>query len=215
MQPRSWRDCGYYQSMPAVLTPSHEPEVIRRKVWNREQCAVLSTAGVFDFEHLELIEGDLVEKMGKNRPHSIASIMLLNWAFQTFGKAYVNAETAIDVASTDNPTNAPEPDLFVLAEPMWRFKTMNPGPADIRLLVEVSDSSLAFDLRTKAKLYARAGIVEYWVLDVNEQRLIVHRDPQPDGRFGFVMAYGENETVSPMAAPATKLLVAELFAEED
>ena len=55
-------------------------------------------------------------------------------------------------------------------------------------MVEVADSTLAFDLNTKAALYARAGIPEYWVLDVKGQRLMVHRDPS-GGRYQSVIAY--------------------------
>ncbi len=57
----------------------------------------------------------------------------------------------------------------------------NPQPGDIRLLVEISDTSLKYDLSVKAALYARAGIFEYWVVDVNGRRLIAHRDPEGAG----------------------------------
>jgi len=77
-------------------------------------------------------------------------------------------------------------------------------------VVEVSDSSLGFDLTTKAALYARAGIVEYWVLDVAGRRLIVHRDPRA-GRYISVAAYGEEESVAPLAALESLLRVGDLF----
>ena len=104
--------------------------------------------------------------------------------------------------------------MVVLANPMWAFRTANPGPEDIRLVAEISDSTLAFDLRVKAKLYARAGIVEYWVIDVQGRRLIVHREPQSDGSFGSVLSYRENEPVNPIAAPETEFRLADLFKEE-
>jgi len=67
--------------------------------------------------------------------------------------------------------------LDVLLKPSQEYRKGNPQPADIRLLVEISDSSLAFDLKVRARLYARAGIVEYWVFDVPARRLVVHRNP--------------------------------------
>ena len=79
-------------------------------------------------------------------------------------------------------------------------------------MVEVSDSTLRFDLTVKAALYARAGIIEYWVLDINGRRLIVHRDPTPTG-YRSVVAYGESEKVTPLAAPDHELLVAAIFPE--
>ena len=68
----------------------------------------------------------------------------------------------------------PKPDLIVLNREFETFDS-NPQPQDIALLVEIADSTLNFDLTIKAALYARAGIAEYWVLDVVAKRLIVHR----------------------------------------
>lgn len=84
------------------------------------------------------------------------------------------------------------------------FNKSNPGPDDLLLVVEVSDSSLAFDLRKKAQLYARAGIIEYWVVNVNRQRLIVHRDPS-DGAYTSITEYAGSEQVTPVAAPHVAL----------
>jgi Uma2 family endonuclease len=70
--------------------------------------------------------------------------------------------------------------------------------------------SLPFDLTTKARLYARARIPEYWVLDLDGRRLIVHRDPMEDS-YRSVNAYGENERVTTLAAPLSELRVGDLF----
>ncbi len=64
----------------------------------------------------------------------------------------------------------------------------------------------------KAKLYARAALADYWVLDINGRRLIVHRDPTPTG-YRSVVAYGESEKISPLASPDHELLVATIFPE--
>ncbi|MEO7652693.1 MAG: Uma2 family endonuclease, partial [Bryobacteraceae bacterium] len=74
----------------------------------------------------------------------------------------------------------------------------------------VAASNLGFDLRTKAALYARAGIVEYWVLDVTGRRLLVHRNPAA-GKYASAVAYGEDESVAPLASPHTQFRVAEAF----
>jgi Uma2 family endonuclease len=66
-------------------------------------------------------------------------------------------------------------------------------------VVEIADTSLAFDLTIKSALYARAGIVEYWVLDVPGRRLIVHREPQ-GGQYHSVTAYNDQESVAPLGA---------------
>src|ERR1700678_623537 len=84
----------------------------------------------------------------------------------------------IDVSPEDNPSNEPEPDIIVLNRDFLNFRSANPSPQDLHLVVEVADTTLNFDLTTKAALYARAGVADYWVLDVNGRRLIVHREPQ-------------------------------------
>jgi Uma2 family endonuclease len=125
-----------------------------------------------------------------------------------FGRL-VNRESPIDVAPEDNPTNEPEPDLIVLKRDPAEFRD-NPRSEDVDLVVEVADSTLSFDRGIKARLYARAGIADYWVLDINGRRMIVHRDPR-DGRYQSVVAYGIDESISPLAAPGAALRVRDAF----
>ena len=122
------------------------------------------------------------------------------WLIGVFGLRRVNPEAPIDVAPEDNPSNEPEPDLIVLKRDLSEFRDRQPQPQDLDLLVELSDTTLGFDLTAKAALYARGGIVEYSVLDVTGRRRIVDRDPQAS-RYLSVIAYNEQERVAPLAAP--------------
>src|SRR5207249_405048 len=121
-----------------------------------------------------------------------------------------NPAAPIDVAPEDNPSNEPEPDLIVLKRDLSHFTNENPRPEDLQLVVEVADSTLGFDLTTKASLYARAGIVEYWVLDIAGRRMIAHRDPKA-GRYASVAAYSSEESVSPLAAPNSYFRIKDAF----
>ena len=190
--------------VPARLDPP-------RKLWTRSEYDELSSSGLLDHQQLELIEGELIDKMGKKRPHVNSLTLLQGWLIGVFGVRHVNSEAPIDVAPEDNPSNEPQPDLIVLKRDLSHFTSENPRPQDLQLVVEVSDSTLGFDLTTKAGLYARAGIQEYWVLDVSGRRMIVHRDPQA-GRYGSVAAYGDDESVGPMAAPESRLRIGDAFA---
>jgi Uma2 family endonuclease len=199
--------------MPTAATETpYRPVPIEplRKHWTRAECEALETTGLLDQQRLELVDGELISKMGKNRPHINALVFVQLWLIRVFGGEFVNPETPIDVRPEDNPTNEPQPDLIVLKRPSWEFKKANPQPADLRLVVEVSDTTLGFDLTRKAALYARAGIAEYWALDIAAHRLVVHREPV-DGRYVSVAVYGEQETVTPLAAPNAKFRVADAF----
>jgi Uma2 family endonuclease len=181
-----------------------------RKRWTRVECASLDASGLLDQQHLELVEGELIDKMGKNRPHVNALAVMHAWLLRVFGERFVNQEAPIDVSPEDNPSNEPEPDLIVLNRDFLSFRSANPGPRDLHLVVEVADSTLNFDLTTKAALYARAGIAEYWVLDVSGRRLIVHRLPQ-SGKYTAILVYNEQEEVAPLAAPHATFKAADAF----
>lgn len=106
--------------------------------------------------------------------------------------------------------NEPEPDAIVLNRPALAILTDNPTPADIRLLVEVAVSTREYDLGPKAARYAAAGITEYWVLDIDQNRIVVHRDPAPTG-YQSIAAYAADEPLSPLAAPQAVLQLTTLL----
>lgn len=184
------------------------PAEPQRKRWNRAECEALEASGLWDQQHLELISGELISKMGKKRPHVNVMNLVRGWLIEVFGNQYVDTEAPIDVAPAENAINEPEPDLIVRTREVLAG---NPQPADLRLVVEISDTTLAFDMKVKAPLYARAGIVEYWVVDIaTGRRIIVHRQPQ-GGVYGSVEAYSEQETVHTLASPEHGLAVRDAF----
>ena len=199
--------------MPVALNIALEPPAPPqppRKLWTRAELAAFNDAGLWTDQHLELIEGELISKMGKNRPHILALVNMMRWLVDVFGWDRVNPEAPTDVAPQDNPTNEPQPDLIVFRQVASHFQSAVPRPDDLALVVEVADTTLNFDLTVKAPLYARAGIIEYWVLDLNGRRMIVHREPQ-DGSYRSVVAFGEQEAVAPLAAPERELLVRDVL----
>lgn len=184
----------------AVLL-SHPPdslavECLPHKTWTRDEVAVLESTGLFDGTHFELIDGELIDKMPKNRRHVRSVRQTVQTLEAHAGADRIEHEAPIDLASEDNVRNEPEPDVIVLNRPGREIDT-NPQPSDITLVVEVCDTTLRHDLTTKCALYARAGIPEYWALDVNDARLHVHRDPV-DGAYRTITEYGADGEVSPL-----------------
>ncbi len=107
-------------------------------MWTRSEYEAIAASGVLNGERLELVEGELITKMGKKRPHVNSVTLLHGLLIEVFGLRFVNSEAPIDVAAEDNPTNEPEPDLIVLKRDLGQFTTGNPGPADLQLVVEYS-----------------------------------------------------------------------------
>ncbi len=196
----------------SAVEPLYEnfPIEFRRKLWTRQECAAMEDAGLLDPGRYELVGGELLERMGKKRPHVITLSRILQWLTHIFGEDYVNPEAPIDLSAQDNAINEPEPDIIVLRRPMTEYLQGNVPSMDLRLVVEVSDTTLLTDRKTKAALYARAGISEYWVADIPDRRLIVHRQPS-GSRYESVVAYLENESVSPLAAPEALFEVRRAF----
>ncbi len=181
-----------------------------RKRWTRAEVQALENAGVLAGQHVELIAGELLDKMGKNRAHVNATTRLRLWMERVFGAEFVGCEAPIEVAPHDQSLSEPEPDLIALNRSSDPFTLQTPPPSSVALVVEVADSSLALDLTIKAQLYARAAVADYWVLDINGRRLIVHREPEA-GHYRSVIAYSDQEEVAPLAAPASMFAVGSAF----
>ena len=94
----------------------------------------------------------------------------------------------------------PQPDLVLLRFRDDYYASALPTPSDVLLLIEVADSSLKFDRDVKAGLYARHGLLEVWLQDVEHSALLVHRTPSPEG-YRDVRIFRRGERVTPLAFP--------------
>ena len=169
---------------------------IPRKVWTREEAHCLAEIGFPNASRLELVNGEIIDHMGKKRPHVLWHNLVRQWLELVFGGEFVQSEDPIDVAPGDLPTSEPQPDLIVTTKPIRAFSE-NPKPEELRLVVEISDTTVQFDLNVKGKLYARAGIVEYWVINVPEKKLIVLREPR-DGKYTRIATHASHEEIAPL-----------------
>lgn len=189
--------------------PEHA-EHPRRKRWTRDDVWKIAEAGLIEPQRFELIDGVLIEKMPQARRHANSLTLMALWLSKVFGELRVEQRVSIDVRPEANRINEPEPDAIVTRGMLADYRESHPGPEDILLAVEISDSTLSFDRGAKAALYAQAGIPDYWVFDTNGRRLIVHRQPE-GGRYTEVIAYFEGESVAPLAAPGHAMPVSNLI----
>jgi Uma2 family endonuclease len=189
---------------------THDDVTTRR--WRRVEYDKLVELGMFDGERLELLDGLLVVREPQKSYHATTVMQVgqvLEAAFGTGWHARVHAPIALDDDSE------PEPDVAMV--PGVPFDYLTEHPTTTPLIVEVADSSLRLDRRFKTGLYARARIPEYWIVNLVHRVLEVHREPQsaPDAEYGaayrVVEALQPSAFVTPIAAPASRIAVADLL----
>jgi Uma2 family endonuclease len=156
---------------------------------------------------VELIDGEIVEMNPIGRFHN-ASVDRLNRIFQrnVGDAAIVRVQGSIVLGEYSEP----EPDLTLLRFRSDFYAESDATAADVLLIVEVADTSESYDRRTKAPFYARFGIRELWIVDVNRGRITRHLDPIPDG-YATTRIYPRSESISPLAFPELVIPVADIL----
>lgn len=168
----------------------------------------MGEAGIFaPDERLELINGELRRMAPIGADHFRVANRLRVLLESAAGKAaIVYQDTPVHL----QPGSAPEPDVLALK---WRADDYDtqPTPADVLLLVEVSDTTLKDDMGEMRDLYAKHLICEYWVIDVNEQKVFVHTEPAA-GAYEKLQTLKLGDVLTPLALPAVRIAVADVFA---
>lgn len=187
-------------------------ETVRTRRWTRGEYDRLVEHGIFAAgERIELLGGLLVVREPQGGRHAMGVRMVeeaLRAAFASGWDVRGQLPVALDAESE------PEPDVSVVPGSFRDYPLSHPTRAV--LVVEIADSSLALDRGEKAGLYARAGMPEYWIVNLGERALEVYRDPAPDAeaafgwRYAAVVTLRPGQTVAPVAAPAVAIAVADL-----
>ena len=124
-------------------------------------------------DNVELIEGYVVNKMSRNPPHDSAIRILSKYLERLLPPGWdFRVQSAITLSDSE-----PEPDLAVVRGDFRSYGTHHPHAADIGLVVEVAESGLAFDRADKERIYARAGIETYWIVNLVHRQIEVYTQP--------------------------------------
>jgi len=179
--------------------------------FSTDQFYQLGELGFFDDHRVELIRGTIYE-MTINPGHATAMELTAAILGVIFGRGwYVRHSQPLDLGRRSQP----EPDLAVVQGSIRDFSSSHPRTTP--LVIEISDSTLRKDRTLKAHLYAQAGLPDYWITNLADRQLEVHRDPGPDpsrrGRFGYrdVTIVAEAGNMAPLAAPGSPVAVADLL----
>lgn len=143
-----------------------------------DQFMRMGELGIFpDESRVELIDGEIVEMSPTGPPHGSSVARLIEAFMPLVGRAVLWTRSTIVLG----PIHAPQPDFALCRFREDRYATANPTPADILLVVEVAETSLDRDRTGKAALYASHGIPEYWIVNLDDRCVEVHRQPEGDG----------------------------------
>ena len=172
-------------SMTAAATLV-DPRLVRGL--KRSEYDKLAELGAFDDERVELLYGMVVAMNPKGPPHE-GTLQCLNRLISHAFYDHAEVRIAAPFAASDG--SEPEPDVAVV--PPGKYTQEHPHEA--YLVVEVSQSSLAMDLGTKARLYAECGVPEYWVVNLEGERVDVHTEVVR-GAYARVTPYGRGEAIA-------------------
>lgn len=168
-------------------------EEIRMRRFNVEEYHRMGEAGILgEDDRVELVGGRLVEMAPIGSRH-LACVVALNHLLveASGGRFFVSVQNPVRLSGRDEP----QPDLSLLGRKPRPEATAPPGPAEVLLVVEVSDTTLSYDRNTKLPLYAQAGIPEAWIVDLAGRKVEVHYGPGR-GVYGGSRTFGPGERVS-------------------
>ena len=188
--------------MSSVFTPT------RMRISTDRYHKMIAAGVLTKYDRVELIEGEILDMAPIGSPHT-ALVSKLNELFVLAVSRWATVVGGGPVVLGE--FSEPQPDLMLLKRRTDFYGGKNAEPADVLLLLEVSDGSLRFDQGVKMNLYARYGVAEYWVVDVQGRRVVIYREPGPEGylrKDGFTTG-----VVAPQAFPDIKIAVGELFGQ--
>ena len=180
-----------------------------RRLFTVDEYHRMADAGIFGpEERVELIDGEIIQMSPIGPRHAGCVINLTRVLITRLGdRAVISPRNPVVI----RPRSEPQPAMLVLRPRPVSYSRAHPTPEDVLLAIEVADTTARFDRIVKARLYARARISEYWLVDVGQERVDVFRAPDGDA-YAEMRHVGRGETLAGLAFPDVVIAVDELFA---
>jgi Uma2 family endonuclease len=190
--------------MATVTSPVPEGRVR----FSREAYHRLAEAGILDYDaRVELIDGDIIMMLRLGPPQGSSTSRLTDLFVKQLTDSY---QCRVQLPIAANDYSEPQPDIAIVRRQENDYRDEHPLPSNVVLLIEVSSSSLKFDLGAKLELYARSNIAEYWVVKVERQEVLVHRNPQSN-RYENISTFAVGATIAPVLLPDCHVNLGWLF----
>lgn len=193
---------------PDILLMTGEPEVfvetkareeiqeVRRRRFSVEEYHRMGEAGIFgEGERVELIDGEVVQMNPIGSRHAMCVMQLTRLLAPLIGE-----QVLVGVQNPVKINGGLEPQLDLMVVRARDYKDSLPGPEDVLLLIEVSDTTSSYDRNVKLPLYAKAGIRESWIVDLAGESIERHDDPSETG-YGRMQRVGQGKTLASEAFP--------------
>jgi Uma2 family endonuclease len=181
---------------------------LTRRLFTVHEYHQMGQAGILsEDDRVELIEGEIVQMASIGSRHAACVDRLTQlFVMKVAGRAIVRVQNPIIL----NEYSEPQPDLALLRPRPDFYASAHPEPKDVFLVVEVADTSAGIDRAAKMPLYARAGILDAWLVDLQEDRVEVHRQPTPQG-YQRVQHLGRGTSIALQAFPDLTLAVDDIL----
>lgn len=188
--------------MPTLtLAPTHRFTV--------EEYYLMGETGILAPDaRVELLDGEIIDMLPIGPFHSGVESRLLNLFVRAGGERWiVRSQNPVHLSARSEP----QPDIALVKPRADYYQTAHPEPADVYLLVEVADSLVRFDREEKLPAYARAGIAEFWIVNLVNRIVESYREPSSIGVYGVTSQTAAGENIAPHAFPDVLISVAELL----
>jgi Uma2 family endonuclease len=196
-----------------ILAMALDQPDIKTRRWTRVEYDRLIEYGVFnEDEHVELLDGLLVVGEPQGSRHSAALVAIQDVLRAAFGAGF-HVRPQLPIALDD--LSEPEPDAVVVRGKPWDYRRAHPTTP--LLVVEIAVSSLAIDRRLKGALYARAGVTDYWVVNLRDEVVEVYRQPartrgnRRGRKYRSIRLLRRGAWIAPLAMPKARIAVADLL----
>jgi Uma2 family endonuclease len=188
--------------------PSAAPNIFRRHRLTVTEYHRMGEAGILSPDaHVELVEGEIIDTAPIGSPHAGTVKYLGNKIKAAVGdRAVVSIQDPVFL----DMYSEPHPDIALLRPRRDFYRSAHPTPADILLIIEVADTSLAYDTQIKLPLYALHGIQEVRLADLPGRRFLVHRTPSPTG-FRDVQTLTDLTAVTLLLFPEVSMNLSDVF----
>jgi Uma2 family endonuclease len=190
---------------PSIVLDPRDIAPERPRALRRAEYEKLAADGAFDEERVELLFGTVVEMSPIGPPHSA---WLTDLAERLIAALAERAQVRVQCPLAASDVSEPQPDIAVVPRRSYR----DAHPTEAWLIVEVADSSLRKDRGPKARLYAECGVQEYWILNLEERVVEVHRDPV-NGQYASLSVHRDDGTIHVQRFPDVAMTARDLVGQ--